>query len=275
MYSAETERITKYFIDMRYSLIPSYVAGGKRATEDGTPIVERCDLQWPQYTEAASSDQYILLRDILAAPINPFLHQNGTRSLWVPPGTWQDIWSGNSVTGPATISVTVPIDKMPLYNRVPSMLLTAPAAQNTASQDWSTLFLEVFPDPSKHPEQSKLVRSFTIDDDDGRDVTYTFTMEQPNDHTAVLRVTANRLSSSWTTRNHIVRLHGTGSVISRLGKPTYVTIDDVPIKDSSSIRRPESEPVLPFSAPPTAEIIIPPAQGPAVNSLERTVVMKW
>jgi len=275
MYSSETERIVKYFIDMRYTLLPSYVAAGKRATEDGTPIVERCDLEWPEYSEAASSDQYLLMGDILAAPINPFVHTNGTRSLWIPPGLWQEMWSGTNVRGPKTLPVTVPIDKMPLFYRVPSMLLTSTPAQNTASQDWSTLFLEVFPDPSSNPEQSKLIRSFCIDDDDGKDVTYTFTMEQPNAHTAVLHVSSDRISSSWTTRRHIVRFHGTESQLSRLGQPALITIDGAPVKASAYLRRPVSEPVLPFSAPPTAEVIIPPAEGRAANSLERTIVMKW
>jgi len=273
MYSAETERIVKYFIDMRYSFLPSYVAGGNRVTEDGTPIVERCDLQYPKYKEASSSDQYILLQDMLAAPINPFLHTNGTRDVWIPPGTWQSIWDGSNVAGPQTISVTVPIDKMPLYYRVPSMLLTAAPAQNTATQDWNTLFLEVFPDASSKPEQ-QLVRKFRLNEDDDDDVTYTFSMEQPNDHTVVMHVSVDRLASSWMTRRHIVRLHGTGSAISRLGQPNFVVIDDTPVSSSTVYDiLPTEEPVLPFSSPATAQVVIPPATNAA--KLERTIVMKW
>lgn len=68
-FGPEAERIVPEYIKLRYRLLPTIYSAAHRNYEDGTPILQRCDLQWPTYKEAADDTQFLLGDDILVAPI--------------------------------------------------------------------------------------------------------------------------------------------------------------------------------------------------------------
>jgi len=69
-FSPQTEQIVNDYIRFRYLLMPTLYSAAQRATEDGTPIVRRNDLEWPAYKEASRNDEYMLGDDLLVAPIS-------------------------------------------------------------------------------------------------------------------------------------------------------------------------------------------------------------
>jgi len=145
---------------MRYKLIPSLIAAGHAATTAGFPIVARGDLFWPTHTEAANNTQYIHLNDTLVAPIWDSTNNMTTRSVWIPPGDWQDAWDGSVVTGPQTTTVTKPYEQIPMWHRKGSFMVTVDSpARRVEDQDWSVLTLEVFPDMVSKEIQRRSVYS--------------------------------------------------------------------------------------------------------------------
>ena len=68
-FGDEAENIVRQYAKLRYRLLPTIYAAARRNYEDGTPIVRRCDLEWPNEKEASRNDQYLLGDDILVAPI--------------------------------------------------------------------------------------------------------------------------------------------------------------------------------------------------------------
>jgi hypothetical protein len=68
-YGEEAERITSEYIRLRYRLLPTIYAAARRAYDDGTPIMKRCDLEWPDELEAKRDKQYLFGEDLLIAPI--------------------------------------------------------------------------------------------------------------------------------------------------------------------------------------------------------------
>jgi alpha-glucosidase (family GH31 glycosyl hydrolase) len=55
-FGAEAEKVARQFLLMRRTLAPTLVAAARQAHLDGTPIVRRCDLVWPQHAaEGANS----------------------------------------------------------------------------------------------------------------------------------------------------------------------------------------------------------------------------
>lgn len=68
-YGKEAEAIVRDYSTLRYRLMPTLYSASRRAFEDGTPVLRRCDLEWPQYKEAADPTQYLFGDDILVAPI--------------------------------------------------------------------------------------------------------------------------------------------------------------------------------------------------------------
>lgn len=68
-FGADAEQIVTDMIKLRYRLLPTLYSAAQHATDDGTPILRRCDLYWPMFAEAAHDDQYLLGDDLLVAPI--------------------------------------------------------------------------------------------------------------------------------------------------------------------------------------------------------------
>lgn len=68
-FGFEAEKIVTDYIKLRYRLMPMLYSAAQRVTEDGTPILRRCDYYWPEEPESAKNDQYLLGDDILVAPI--------------------------------------------------------------------------------------------------------------------------------------------------------------------------------------------------------------
>ena len=68
-YGEEAERIASEYIRLRYRLLPTLYAAARRAYEDGTPIIRRCDLEWPDDSLARGDLQFLFGEDLLIAPI--------------------------------------------------------------------------------------------------------------------------------------------------------------------------------------------------------------
>jgi hypothetical protein len=290
-YGEEAEDICREYAGLRYRLLPTIYTAARRTYDDGTPLLQRCDLQWPNYPEAADGLQYLFGEDLLVAPqcysgldpipvamfktpdgesglkaeyfdneklagepklvrtddklfydwkkrpaglslnnvsvrwtgtIGPvektaeyefgmsskdgsrlwigdtelitrsevmrtrkeigltqarikleagksypikveFFQKGGgecnlfmgladktgdtahqTRSLWVPPGRWQDAWTGETLEGPKTITVTSDQEHTPIYAREGGMIFTAPLRMSSGTPVWDSLTVDAF-----------------------------------------------------------------------------------------------------------------------------------
>ena len=102
----------------------------------------------PEHPEASSNLQYLFLGDVLVAPIYDTKQNLTTRSVWIPPGKWQDAWNGSTVTGPATLSVTLPFERVPMWHRAGGGLVLAldEPGVRVDEQDWGTITLHAWPE---------------------------------------------------------------------------------------------------------------------------------
>jgi hypothetical protein len=67
-YGKEAEHITSEYIRLRYRLLPTLYGAARRAYDDGTPIMRRCDLEWPNEPDAKRDLQFLFGEDLLIAP---------------------------------------------------------------------------------------------------------------------------------------------------------------------------------------------------------------
>ncbi len=68
-----------------------------------------------------------------------------TRNVFIPDGTWIDVWSGKRYVGPYTYTVTHNIKTSPLFVREGALVVLADNAENTQSGLWDKLTLDVYP----------------------------------------------------------------------------------------------------------------------------------
>jgi len=117
-YGPEAEKIVSDYIKLRYRLLPTLYSAAQRTTDDGTPMLARCDLYWPNLPEAATNDQYLLADNILVAPIvagvNGELKPIPTAMLHTPngkPGLQAEYFDNANVQGtPKVVRVDSLID---------------------------------------------------------------------------------------------------------------------------------------------------------------------
>ena len=152
----DTQDSARNYLNMRYKLAPSLIAAGRTVQTAGFPLTARADLIWPEHPEANDATQYIHLNASLIAPLEgdatPYSNSSkpSSRSVWIPPGEWQDGWTGVSVTGPKTMTVT-PTESQGKFNipmwhkRSSVVVLVSDGKQRINAQDWSELTIEAFP----------------------------------------------------------------------------------------------------------------------------------
>jgi hypothetical protein len=67
-------------------------------------------------------------------------------TVWIPPGRWTDYFTGATFTGPTTTTVSVPLDRMPVFVRaggiIPEQAPTSATASETTARH---MVLKVFP----------------------------------------------------------------------------------------------------------------------------------
>lgn len=97
-------------------LAPELEALAAEAATTGAPLVRHLLFEFPDDPETWSlSDQYLLGPDLLVAPI---LEEGATaREVYVPEGTWYDVWTGEAVDGPAWVTADGPIGQPPVFSR--------------------------------------------------------------------------------------------------------------------------------------------------------------
>jgi len=84
----------------------------QRSSQTGAPIVKPMAWYWPQAGYEEVHDQFVLWKSLLVAPVV----EQGARSRKVvfPEGTWLGD-DGSEVLGPATVTIEVPLERLPYY----------------------------------------------------------------------------------------------------------------------------------------------------------------
>lgn len=68
-----------------------------------------------------------------------------SRTVFFPEGTWIDVWTGERFVGPATYTVTHPLETSPVYVREGALITLAQNMVNTSAGNWSKMALDVYP----------------------------------------------------------------------------------------------------------------------------------
>lgn len=89
-----------------------------------------------------------------------------SRSVWIPPGTWTDLWTGARYSGPTKVAVPAPIERIPMFAKAGSIVPLAPEMAYSWQKPWDTLTLEMFPG-ARNQEATT-----TIVEDDGESLAY-------------------------------------------------------------------------------------------------------
>lgn len=151
---------------------------------------------------------------------------NKTRSVWIPPGDWQDGWTGKMVTGPKTIQFEATesegVFNIPMWHKPGSVVVTVEdGRQRIDDQDWAELTIEAFPSAKPASERREIAEqehspaaagaAFKSSDGTGSNTMLITAVELETDGTGAVQISVSPnavgVERAWVVRVHLLPNH--------------------------------------------------------------------
>ncbi len=115
-YGEEEQKIMTKYIRLRESM-KDYIAGlMKEASTNGSPVIRTMFYEFPADEKCwECEDQYMFGPDYLVAPV--FEYGARERSLYLPAGKWENIFTKEVLEGGREVTVPAPIDQIPVFKK--------------------------------------------------------------------------------------------------------------------------------------------------------------
>jgi alpha-glucosidase (family GH31 glycosyl hydrolase) len=106
--------VYRFLAHLRLALQPYILAEAAQAVAAGEPLMRPLFLDWPQDGRAwKTEDEYLFGRYLLIAPIME--EGSITRGVYLPEGSWIDVWTGMKLQGLVEIQAQAGLDCIPVY----------------------------------------------------------------------------------------------------------------------------------------------------------------
>lgn len=127
-FGAEALAIVRRYAELRHRLFPYIRSAALEAGRTGLPVLRALPLAFPNDPNGAAWDhEYLFGPALLVAPVIRPLRELGRAGgrrdgrpvfpVYLPPGTWIDLWSGRTHAGPAVVEALAPLPSMPVFVR--------------------------------------------------------------------------------------------------------------------------------------------------------------
>ncbi len=161
-YGKQAEPILEKYLRLRYQLLPYIYSVAYQSYQTDAPYMRALFMDFPHDQKVADiRDEYMFGPAFLVAPVT---EQGATsRKVYLPAGTaWFNYWTKQRYEGGQTITVSAPIDVLPLFVRAGSILPLGSRILST-SQPQKITALQIFPGADA---------DFTLFKDDGKTYAY-------------------------------------------------------------------------------------------------------
>ena len=129
-------------MELRYRLLPYIYGLSLESTRTNVPVMRPLGLEFEDDPGSmAIQTEYLLGPWILVAPV---LNSDGEVQLYLPPGDWYDLWTGEKKHGPSACRLSVDLDVMPVYVRGDAILPFAEVSE-TVPDLWDPLRFDIYP----------------------------------------------------------------------------------------------------------------------------------
>lgn len=143
VFGEQVLSIYRKYLHLRYHFIPYLYDCFAQETKDGLPVLRPLVLNYDDDANVRNlNDEYMVGDRILVAPI---VQQGQTvRSVYLPQGDWLDLWSGVQYGGKNNIIVEAPIDKLPVFIKMNSILPWGQFVEHISEQPDETMTFRLF-----------------------------------------------------------------------------------------------------------------------------------
>ena len=130
-YGKQAEPILEKFLRLRYELMPYIYSLGYRVNQTGAPFMRGLFMDFGDDPKVANiGDEYMFGPALLVAPVTD--QGMTSREVYLPAGTdWYNFWTNERMHGGQSITVSAPIDEIPLFVRAGSILPLGTVVEST------------------------------------------------------------------------------------------------------------------------------------------------
>ncbi len=142
-FGDEFTRINRETVELRYQFLPYLYTLFREHERTGAPVMRPLWFEFPDDKSTyLVNDEYMIGGDVLVAPVV----KDGmrTRGIYLPAGAgWIDWWTGEQLESGKTHYPKVPLDRLPIYVRVGSVIPTQSVIQHTGQMPSAAVTLNV------------------------------------------------------------------------------------------------------------------------------------
>jgi len=207
-FGPEAERICRDYINLRYRLLPYVYTMAHENYVSGMPLARPLFFTSPGESRLANESSSYLWGD--AFLVSPVVTAGDTlKAVCFPEGQWVNFWTDEIVQGGRTVTVSAPLDRLPLFVRPGSIIPMGPVVNYSDERQIDTLTLAVYP-------MSRGQSSFTVYEDDGR------TTDYQKGRLALTTITQSLLEAGNAAQLILTIGQSRGSFTGKLKRRTYL-----------------------------------------------------
>ena len=138
------ESVCRKMIKLRQRLLPYLYTLFEECHRTGAPILRPLLFEYPEdETTYTTDDEFLLGNGLLVAPITrPGIEH---RHVYLPPGTWSHLWTGERFEGPAHILAHAPLGEPAIYVRANTAIALWPEMNHVGERPADPLTLLIHP----------------------------------------------------------------------------------------------------------------------------------
>jgi alpha-glucosidase len=146
-FGPKYEEVNRQTINLRYKFLPYIYTVMREASQTGIPAMRPLYFEYPGDPSFVwNEDEFMFGDDLLVAPV--LWPGDTTRTLRLPEGEWYDYWTNQKYNGGKQISVSAPLDRLPVFVKAGATIPTQQVVQFTDQSPVNPLTLTVYPAPS-------------------------------------------------------------------------------------------------------------------------------
>lgn len=209
VYGDKGIALMRKFFTLRTQLIPYIYTYTWQAHTQSMPLLRPLYLVYPDLDEAYKhSHEYFFGDEMLVAPV---LDASGNRTVYLPPGSWIDFFTGKHYEGGTSFTAHYDVDAMPVFVRDGAIVPEQEVSDYSNAKPLDTVILNVYGTDKG---------SFDLYEDDGVSLDYakgqyaqtriSYATASDGSHTLTIAPTTGTYAGQPSSRSYVLHIHAAG-----------------------------------------------------------------
>ncbi|MCD6312999.1 MAG: hypothetical protein J7L79_04235, partial [Thaumarchaeota archaeon] len=144
IFGEEALQVFRKYAKLRYRLLSYIYSQAYISSRTGLPMMRAMILEFQDDPNCQDlDDQYMFGDSFLVAPV---YDPSDRRIVYLPKGKWIDYWTGKEHEGPTILHLKVPLEIIPLYIKINSIIPMGPEMSYVGEKPFDPLTLDIWVD---------------------------------------------------------------------------------------------------------------------------------